>query len=198
MSNLMVDDTIEGLAERLLEQVPGYIWDGETLPVPVEEIVDSFIGLLVRDVPDLRAAPGAPALDAGQTLSGLLLPARGEIWVDADEARQWPARRRFTIAHELGHWELHRHGGHAVYCRSASVTDEAVAPAPVVAAGRPPLPRPEEEANAFAAALLMPARLICAHYAQPGRDFTSLCATFGASGAAMGRRLHAVIERAPR
>jgi hypothetical protein len=203
MSPVMVDDAIEGLAERLLERVPGYIWDGERLPVPVEDIVDSFTGLLVRDVEDLRAAPGAPALADGQTLSGLLLPASGEIWVDADEARQWPARRRFTIAHELGHWEMHRHGGHAVYCRSASVTDEAVTPSPVVAAGgvpsgRPPLPRTEEEANAFAAALLMPARLIREHYAQPGRDFTSLCATFGASGAAMGRRLHAVIERAPR
>lgn len=51
----------------------------------------------------MGTAPGAPALAHGQSLSGLLLPVRGEIWVNAEEARQWPPRRRFTIGHELGH-----------------------------------------------------------------------------------------------
>ena len=51
----------------------------------------------------------------------------------------------------------------------------------------------EEEANAFAAALLMPAELIRRHYEDTGGDFERLCELFGASGAAMGRRLHAVI-----
>src|ERR1700756_3898258 len=102
-------EEIERLAEEFLAQVPSYIWDGTTLPVPIEEIADSHVGLLVRNVEDLRRAPGAPALADGQLLSGLLLPVEGEIWVSADEARQWPPRRRFTIAHELGHWRLHRH-----------------------------------------------------------------------------------------
>src|SRR5437763_474967 len=101
-------EEIERLAEEFLARVPGYIWNGETLPVPIEEIADSHVGLLVRDVEDLGAAPGAPQLDEGQSLSGLLLPTRGEIWVNAAEAREWPPRRRFTIAHELGHWRLHR------------------------------------------------------------------------------------------
>ena len=52
----------------------------------------------------------------------------------------------------------------------------------------------EEEANPFGAALLMPARLIREQYARCDRDFSRLCDTFGASGAAMGRRLHAVIK----
>ena len=51
--------------------------------MPVEDIADSGFGLLVRDVEDMGAAPGAPALLDGQSLSGLLLPARGEIWVNA-------------------------------------------------------------------------------------------------------------------
>ena len=46
----------------------------------------------------LKMMPLPP--DAG--LSGLLLPAAGEIWVNAAEAREWPPRRRFTIGHELG------------------------------------------------------------------------------------------------
>jgi len=179
-------EEIEQLAEAFLAAVPGYIWDGRTLPVPVEEIADSYAGLLVRDVEDLRAAPGAPALEPGQTLSGLLLPAVGEIWVNAEEARIWPPRRRFTIAHELGHWRLHRGVERGVFCRSGSVEDGP-------SAQRAPLPPAEEEANGFAAALLMPARLLREQYRLCGGDFPRLCKLFGASGAAMGRRLHAVI-----
>ena len=57
---------VEERAERVLASAPGYVWDGERLPVPVEEIVDSVYGLLVRDVADLRGAPGAPRLAPGQ------------------------------------------------------------------------------------------------------------------------------------
>ena len=176
-------EEVEREAQRVLERVPSWLWDGESLPVPVEDIADSCFGLLVRDVDDLAAAPGAPL---AQTLSGLLLPARGEIWVNASEAREWPPRRRFTIGHELGHWVMHRHREEAVYCR----------PAAVVEGERPALPAPEEEANAFAAALLMPSHLLRAQYEATGRSFERLCALFGASGAAMGRRLHAVVPRA--
>jgi hypothetical protein len=179
---------IEQRAEEFLAHVPAYIWDGISLPVPVEDIADSHAGLLIRDVQDLSLAPGAPILDLGQTLSGLLLPARGEIWVNAGEAQEWPARRRFTIAHELGHWRLHRDGERGVYCRSGSI--EPAAPQP-----RAPLPPAEQEANTFAAAVLMPAGLLQDQYVRCGRDFSALCEAFGASGAAMGRRLHAVIPR---
>jgi hypothetical protein len=58
---------------------------------------------------------------------------------------------------------------------------------------RDPLPPAEDEASVFAAALQMPARLVQEQYVQCERDFSRLCNVFGASGAAMGRRLHAVI-----
>ena len=178
-------EEVERQAQRILERVPSWLWDGESLPVPLEDIADTCFGLLVRDVDDLSAAPGAPRLDTGQSLSGLLLPARGEIWVNAGEAREWPPRRRFTIGHELGHWVMHRYRDQAVYCRAAVVDDTE----------RPELPTAEEEANAFAAALLMPAHLVREQYDRPDRSFQKLCALFDASGAAMGRRLHAVIPR---
>jgi hypothetical protein len=182
-------EEIERLAEEFLAQIPTYVWDGATLPVPIEDVADTHVGLLVRDVEDLGTAPGAPTLGPGQSLSGLLLPAMGEIWVNADEGRQWPARRRFTIAHELGHWRLHRDAEErAVYCRAGSIEPNATEE-------RPPLPRSEDEANVFAAAVLMPARLVQEQYVRCQRDFFRLCDTFGASGAAMGRRLHAVIGR---
>jgi hypothetical protein len=177
---------IERLAEDFLAQVPTYVWDGDALPVPIEEIADTYVGLLVRDVDDLGAAPGAPELAEGQALSGLLLPALGEIWVNAGEAREWPPRRRFTIAHELGHWNLHRHD-QSVFCRSNMIE-------PATTSQRTGLPPREEEANVFGAAVLMPARLISEQYVRCDRDFARLCERFAASGAAMGRRLHAVIK----
>ena len=185
---------VEQRAERVLDKVPGYVWDGESLPVPVEDIADSVFGLLIRDVQDMAAAPGAPDLGPDASLSGLLLPDRGELWVNALEAGQWPGRRRFTIGHELGHWCMHR-GDHVatIYCRSSSVDP------PAERAERPERPLPEREADAFAAALLMPAELMREHYGQcrethPGSaTFPELCRRFGASKAAMGQRLHAVI-----
>jgi IrrE N-terminal-like domain len=184
---------LEARAEEVLATVPAWIWDGETLPVPVEEITDSCFSLLVRDVaPDeMSRLPGAPPLDPGQAVSGLLLASRGEIWVNADEAREWPGRRRFTICHELGHWRLHRTGQESLFCRSATVAPEERDADP--ATTEPPVPITEEEANVFAAALLMPARLIREHYPRL-RDHAEMCELFGTSGAAMGKRLYAVIE----
>src|SRR3954469_16152115 len=134
---------VEERAEAVLAGLPSYVWDGKRLPVPVEDIADTGYGLLVRDVEDMGAAPGAPSLAPGQFLSGLLLPARGEIWVNADEARQWPPRRRFTIGHELGHLVMHATGQQALFCRSKSI-DETVETSPL-----PPAPDIEEEASVF-------------------------------------------------
>lgn len=172
----------------MLEKVPPWIWDGETLPVPVEHVADSGQGLLVRDVEDLSAAPGAPALSAGGHLSGLLLPDRGEIWVNAAEGRDWPGRRRFTIGHELGHWCMHRTGGEPLFCRAAMVDP------PEEAEERPPRPAFEEEADVFAAALLMPAELMRREYAVD-RDFHRMCERFAVSAKAMSRRMRQVIPR---
>jgi hypothetical protein len=180
---------LEERAERVLAAVPDWIWDGERLPVPVEHIADSCFGLFVRDVDDLTAAPGVPDLPAATGLSGLLLPSLGEIWINAAEARDWPPRRRFTIGHELGHWCLHRTAG-AVWCRAGAVDPEPT--------DRPAYPIEESEANEFAAALLMPARLVRRHYERlrrrdPDGAFEQLCRIFGTSGVAMSRRLRRVI-----
>jgi IrrE N-terminal-like domain len=187
---------IEQRAERVLADVPDWIWDGDRLPVPVEHIADSCFGLHVRDVEDLTRAPGVPAdLPAGQGLSGLLLPSLGEIWVNAAEARDWPPRRRFTIGHELGHWSLHR-AGDALWCRSHAVDPaDGADPGPATRRAYPP---EESEANEFAAALLMPAHLVKRHYERlrrrdPDGCFKQLCRIFETSGAAMGRRLNRVV-----
>lgn len=183
-------EAIERRAEQALAAVPSWLWNGESLPVPVEAIADTHFGLLVRDVADLTTAPGCPELGPGQSFSGLLLTDAGEIWVNADEARRWPPRRRFTIGHELGHFVLHRGMDRDLFCRSTAVqADEQPDP------NAPPadLPDMEDEASVFAAALLMPARLVQREY-ERNREFERLRECFQASGAAMGRRLHAVIS----
>ena len=160
-------ERIEARAEAILAELPEWLWDGETLPVPIDDIADSSFGLLVRDVADMAQAPGCPPLGEGQSLSGLLLADRRQIWVNGDEGRQWPPRRRFTIAHELGHWVLHRDEQRSLFCRHGVIDPPGVTPAgaagdaPGPDAARPPLDPIEAEANAFAAALLMPARLNC-------------------------------------
>ena len=178
-------------AEELLAEVPDWIWDGSTLPVPVEDIADSHCGLYVREVEDMSQAPGCPSVSGDQSISGLLLPSTGEIWVNAAEARQWPPRRRFTIGHELGHWVLHQDEQTSLFCRHGSVTEPNGATDSTEE--RPPLDLIEEQANWFAASLLMPADLIRFHYEETGGDFDRLCSIFRCSGAAMGRRLHQVI-----
>jgi hypothetical protein len=140
-------------------------------PVDVEELAASLCRLRVRDADDLCPIAGiAPPTP----LSGLLLPARWEIWVRRDE----PApRRRFTVAHEVGHHLLHSDGA-AVLCRPADVE---------TAAGDERAR--EREANRFAAELLMPEPLVRAAANRDGPDPIALAARFGVSDVAMGFRL---------
>jgi hypothetical protein len=182
---------LEQHAAGVLDTVPDWIWDGHSLPVPVEEVAGSCHSLLVREVDEMASAPGAPPLGPGQQLSGLLLADRREIWVNAAEAREWPGRRRFTIGHELGHWVMHRRPGQqSLFCRHGTVHPTE---APETEPSELSL---EDEANVFAAALTMPAELIRTHYAalREERDcFERMCELFGSSQAAMGKRLQAVV-----
>jgi hypothetical protein len=74
--------------------------------VPVESIAEDLLGLAVEK--------------AEIDCSGLLLPPERRILVNANEPE---TRRRFTIAHELGHWICQCLGGTAapIYCRAEDV-----------------------------------------------------------------------------
>jgi uncharacterized protein DUF955 len=81
-----------------------------SLPVPVDAIAEDLLGLRVAEAEDLAC-------------SGMLVPSRREIWLNARETRQSPGRRRFTVAHEIGHWICHcrRTVPQDILCRSADV-----------------------------------------------------------------------------
>ena len=179
-------EEIEHLAEQFLAGIPAYIWDGETLPVPVEDIADSHAGLLVRDVDDLRCAPGAPELETARRSPACCSPRVGEIWVNAEgpvDGRH-DAGSRSPTSSGTGYSTANAGRRSSVARPRSSLRMRRAAAAPTA----------EEQANAFAAAVLMPARLVREQYVRLGREFFALCDAFGASGAAMGRRLHAVIK----
>jgi hypothetical protein len=141
---------------------------GPELPVPVEAIAEDLLGLRVGDAAELDC-------------SGILLPAERRIWVNAGEAAESPGRRRFTIAHELGHWVCQWLEGRwaPVYCRAVEAPAGAKYP-------------PEErEANVFAAELLMPDPLVRTAFAEDP-SIAGLAGRFRVSQASMHWRLHNV------
>jgi hypothetical protein len=165
-------------AVELLQEVTGSLWDGESLPVPVEAIADTHFRLLIRDRPPAAMGEAKGAPEGG--LSGLLLVHEREIWVNAEEGEQWPGRRRFTIGHELGHWCMHRPLG-SLFCRAVNEPG--------------PKPDIEEEASQFSSALLFPPALLRAHHAEAGGELAVLCERFGASRVATERAVFAVLRR---
>lgn len=76
-----------------------------------------------------------------RNLEGMLLSDRRLIVVK--DSIQEDGRRRFTVAHELGHWEMHRGLSQLTMCTAENIYAYRGSPA-------------EIEANTFAAALLMP------------------------------------------
>ena len=134
----MSDKYDEPRAHALRERYHA-VFGGDELPVPVESIAEDLLGLAVE----------ARELD----VSGMLLPAERRILVNAAEPE---TRRRFTIAHELGHWICQCLEGTAkpVYCRAEEIGVDPEAKAL------------EREANIFAANLVMPG----APSARPGRE----------------------------
>jgi IrrE N-terminal-like domain len=184
---------VETEAERELGEVPDWMWDGESLPVPLETIADSHYGLLVREEIELARMVG---LDDAVHISGLLVPGPREIWIDAEEALRWPGRRRFTIAHEVGHWVLHCEregsGDEAVHCRTETLSEQGTTDEEDA---RPTPPQPhyppprERDANRFAAALLMPRALVEVEHAYLDGDERRLANAFGVSVLAMEWRL---------
>ena len=151
-------------------------------PVPVERIASSLLDLLIEECDDVRSVPGAPA-DQGR-LSGMIVPATRIIWLDRTECARSRGRRRFTIAHECGHWVLHIAGAEQpVTCRPEDVSEQ-----PDVEKVRQ-LRRLEAEANAFARELLMPESLVVVHAHATGCNLAALAERFDVSVPAIRLRL---------
>ncbi len=145
------------------------------------------------DVDALAASVGVElavfARDAKPGVMGYLDPDDDLIWLRDDLA---PTVRRFTLAHELGHWRLHRaRGTEAADCAPADVAHdfEQLDPDALL---RPdeaysPRSRRERQANAFAAELLAPLALVRAAFlgadGVPPRTVDAIAGDFAVSKA---------------
>lgn len=137
---------------------------GADLPVPVEAVAEDLLGLHISEA-DLDG------------ISGLLYPARRRIVVNADES---PERKRFTVAHELGHWVCQCVGAEEpqeVFCRTEDISLDRAGKAL------------EREANVFAAEFLMPEQAVRSAWDQTW-DIERCASLFGISGPAMQWRLY--------
>lgn len=159
---------VEAIAEKLLDSV-----GIDTTPVPVEDIVRKL---------DLRLKES----DLGQDISGVLVIKNGIGTIGINE-NDGSLRKRFTIAHEIGHYILHRTSGDLFidktkvhYRDSNSSKGEDYK---------------EMEANSFAAAILMPQKLVVAEILKGNIDLTDendikdLASRFGVSSIAMTYRI---------
>jgi IrrE N-terminal-like domain len=100
------------------------------------------------------------------------------------EAYDLVVRQRFSIAHELGHFRLHAQQREHCQCTHAAVDPQDNDDEPLATTSRQ-----EREADAFAAAFLMPQALLRADVAQFGHCVSFLAARYQVSEPAMRRRL---------
>jgi Zn-dependent peptidase ImmA (M78 family) len=146
--------------EEVRSAASGLLRDAGLTALPIDvHAAAAHCGLQVRlfaDMPD--------------PVSGLLY--RGSMTpVIAVNARHSPARRRFTIAHEIWHWKT-----------------DAGAVNLHVAAEEENHSWAEQAADTFAAELLMPEELLRDEHAR-NPDRRALCWRFGVSSRALARRL---------
>jgi hypothetical protein len=122
-------------------------------PVPVEEILEAHLGL-TYDFDDLPRLMGMP-----EVLGGTWFQSR-EVKIDQSlDPTVYPSqlgRYRFTVAHEVGHWELHRH---KYLSAEGQVTMFAGEDRPVVCRSNDTSPL-EWQADSFAGYLLLPKEMV--------------------------------------
>lgn len=112
------------------------------------------------------------------------LDGRFKIAVNSKEGKQ---RQRFTAAHELGHYFLHRDlllpGGRHMDRLYGKVQN-------ITGTGNFINETHERQANGFAAELLMPKGLVRSKFKEVGRDHLEVARFFQVSGSAMAWRIH--------
>ena len=126
-------------------------------PVPVEEIIEAHLGLAfdIEDLPRL--------LNVRDVLGATWFRSR-EVKIDQSlDPTVFPSklgRYRFTVAHEIGHWELHRHRYLSAEGQAAMFAGED---RPVVCRSNDKSPL-EWQADCFAGYLLMPKEMVFAQW----------------------------------
>lgn len=144
-------EEIEAASRRLLMAYHQQFGPEGYLPIPVEEILESHLGLTL-DFDDLRRRLGMADVLGATWVHDRLVVIDQSLDPTVDARKE--GRYRFTIAHELGHWELHRHLYEAAAPQRSRPVPSIVCR---TSARKDPM---EWQADTFASYLLMPGRMI--------------------------------------
>lgn len=126
-------------------------------PVPVEEILAAHLGLTL-DFDNLPERIGVPDVLGATWIADKLVIV--DQTLDPIENPRKEGRYRFTLSHEIGHWELHRHG---FLADAAQPTLFGQKPAPSIVCRSSSRKEPMEwQADMFAGYLLMPKEMVLA------------------------------------
>lgn len=132
-------------------------------PVPLQDMAEA-LGLTVDMYADL------PPDISGQ-IAHVRRPDGDRYHIDVNRL-DWPARRRFTLAHEIAHFLLHRE------FLDGELTDDRMYRSRL---GN----QMERQANLLAAQLLMPANLVRTAWEAGARDLNAFASAFQVSEQAM-------------
>ena len=121
------------------------------IPVPVKDAITRHLGLTFEEPDLIPADVGGPAASPFAEIAGLVDRSKRLIMI----ALRFPMdQRRFTAAHELGHWLMHKE---LILHRSVILRRDRILAGPDRSIKRP---RIEQEADLFAAEFLMPSRMV--------------------------------------
>ena len=134
-------------------------------PVPIDDIIEKHLKLSLEfdDMYQLLGIPRCPFLIEPDILGALYSDERRIVideYLDPEENPSREGRYRFTLAHEAGHWRLHRD----LFVNDQmqiSMFDKPAAPAMICRSSQA-RGRLEWQADFYASCLLMPQKLLMA------------------------------------
>lgn len=153
-SDYIPEEHIESAAMELLVSYGRKFGAVTAPPVPVDEILEAHLGLVLDldDLPALLGKPGVLGATWVQTKRVVI-----DQSLDPSEFPERLGRYRFTVSHEIGHWELHRQP-YVVDPAQGRLFDDGGKPSIVCRAGTKD--RKEWQADCFAGHLLMPREMV--------------------------------------
>lgn len=143
-------EEIEGKVQEFLQKNH----PDNTLPIPIEEIVDLKMGIHIVPTPDMMAISGVDAVTSHDLK---------QINIDHEQFEKRPNRTRFTLAHEVGHIVLHKDFIDSQNFQTTDAWRDFV----LNDLHRDPM---EVQANIFAAFLLMPSDHLDREFTQAKKE----------------------------
>lgn len=146
-------EEIESIVQDFLKKVHPQ----NTLPIPIEEIVDLKMGIHIVPTPGMMSVSGVDAVTSHDMK---------QINIDEEQFQKRPNRARFTLAHEIGHIVLHKD-----FIEAHDFKNEQEWRSFVLSdLHRDPM---EVQANIFASYLLMPSDHIANEFAEAKKELAA-------------------------